>query len=119
MRQTLLSFFRETRASTKSREFICGYKAWIQTIGGDARWRALGKSPSSVACQQESCSRTGELGDAPFSLKVHCKDGQSTIEDLVWQDKRGQEAIRKGDWAAYGQEQKRVEEALRRLREGH
>src|SRR5207302_8324368 len=85
---TLLSFFRETRASTKSREFICGYKAWIQTIGGDARWRALGKSPSSVACQQESCSRTGELGDAPFSLKVHCKDGQSTIEDLVWQDKR-------------------------------
>ena len=25
---------------------------------------------------------------------------------------------RKGDWAAYGQEQKRIEEALRSLREG-
>jgi uncharacterized membrane protein (UPF0182 family) len=34
----------------------------------------------------------------------------------AWQ--RGQEALRKGDWATYGQEQKRVEEALRQLREG-
>jgi uncharacterized membrane protein (UPF0182 family) len=34
----------------------------------------------------------------------------------AWQ--RGQEALRKGDWAAYGQEQKRIEEALRALREG-
>jgi hypothetical protein len=34
----------------------------------------------------------------------------------AWQ--RGQEALRKGDWATYGQEQKRVEEALRALREG-
>jgi uncharacterized membrane protein (UPF0182 family) len=34
----------------------------------------------------------------------------------AWQ--RGQEALRKGDWATYGQEQKRIEEALRRLREG-
>ncbi len=29
----------------------------------------------------------------------------------------GQEALRKGDWATYGQEQKRIEEALRSLRE--
>ena len=34
----------------------------------------------------------------------------------AWQ--RGQEALRKGDWAAYGQEQKRVEEALRQLQGG-
>ncbi|HEX9749571.1 MAG TPA: UPF0182 family protein [Methylomirabilota bacterium] len=34
----------------------------------------------------------------------------------AWQ--RGQEALRKGDWATYGQEQKRIEEALRSLREG-
>jgi uncharacterized membrane protein (UPF0182 family) len=34
----------------------------------------------------------------------------------VWQ--RGQEALRRGDWAAYGQEQKRLEETLRALREG-
>jgi uncharacterized membrane protein (UPF0182 family) len=34
----------------------------------------------------------------------------------AWQ--RGQEALRRGDWATYGQEQKRVEEALRQLREG-
>jgi uncharacterized membrane protein (UPF0182 family) len=33
----------------------------------------------------------------------------------AWQ--RGQEALRKGDWATYGQEQKRIEEALRSLRE--
>ena len=33
----------------------------------------------------------------------------------AWQ--RGQEALRKGDWATYGQEQKRIEEALRALRE--
>jgi hypothetical protein len=34
----------------------------------------------------------------------------------AWQ--RAQEALRKGDWAAYGQEQKRVEDALRELRGG-
>ena len=34
----------------------------------------------------------------------------------AWQ--RGQEALRKGDWATYGVEQKRIEEALRQLREG-
>ncbi len=33
----------------------------------------------------------------------------------AWQ--RGQEALRKGDWATYGQEQKQIEEALRSLRE--
>ena len=33
----------------------------------------------------------------------------------AWQ--RGQEALRKGDWTSYGQEQKRLEEALRRLHE--
>ena len=33
----------------------------------------------------------------------------------AWQ--RGQEALRKGDWATYGQEQKRIEDALRSLRE--
>ena len=34
----------------------------------------------------------------------------------AWQ--KGQEALRRGDWAAYGEEQKRLEEALRQLREG-
>jgi len=33
----------------------------------------------------------------------------------AWQ--KGQEALRRGDWAAYGQEQKRLEETLRQLRE--
>jgi uncharacterized protein len=33
----------------------------------------------------------------------------------AWQ--KGQEALRRGDWAAYGQAQKQVEEALRQLRE--
>src|SRR5262249_61718522 len=31
----------------------------------------------------------------------------------AWQ--KGQDALRKGDWAVYGQEQRRVEEALREL----
>ncbi|OGK78712.1 MAG: hypothetical protein A2X52_18740 [Candidatus Rokubacteria bacterium GWC2_70_16] len=34
----------------------------------------------------------------------------------AWQ--KGQEALRRGDWTGYGQEQKRVEETLRQLREG-
>ena len=34
----------------------------------------------------------------------------------AWQ--RGQDALRKGDWATYGQEQKKIEEALRQLQEG-
>lgn len=34
----------------------------------------------------------------------------------AWQ--RGQDALRRGDWTVYGQEQKRLEEALRKLREG-
>jgi uncharacterized protein len=47
--------------------------------------------------------------------------GAAIIEGIqraweAWQ--RGQEALRKGDWAAYGQEQKRVEEALRQLQGG-
>ena len=33
----------------------------------------------------------------------------------AWQ--KAQEALRRGDWAAYGQEQKRLEEALRLLKE--
>jgi uncharacterized protein len=33
----------------------------------------------------------------------------------AWQ--KGQEALRRGDWAAYGQAQKQVEENLRQLRE--
>jgi uncharacterized membrane protein (UPF0182 family) len=37
----------------------------------------------------------------------------------AWEEwQRGQEALRKGDWATYGQEQKRVEEALRQLQGG-
>ena len=34
----------------------------------------------------------------------------------TWQ--KSQEALKRGDWTAYGQEQKRLEETLRRLREG-
>src|SRR4029453_6504418 len=34
----------------------------------------------------------------------------------AWQ--KSQEALRRGDWTVYGQEQKRLEEALRQLREG-
>ena len=47
---------------------------------------------------------------------------ESALRSLVqraweaWQ--KGQEALRRGDWTGYGQEQKRLEETLRQLREG-
>ena len=40
--------------------------------------------------------------------------GQTAWE--IWQ--RSQDALRRGDWATYGAEQKRLEEVLRSLNEG-
>jgi len=59
--------------------------------------------------------RPAERAPAPPSAGVAISAGVQRAWE-AWQ--RGQEALRRGDWAAYGQEQKRIEEALRTLREG-
>jgi uncharacterized membrane protein (UPF0182 family) len=66
---------------------------------------------------EEAAARPAERGQAPpppAASAAITAGVQQAWE--AWQ--RGQEALRKGDWATYGQEQKRIEEALRRLREG-
>jgi hypothetical protein len=43
-------------------------------------------------------------------------DGLRTVGQRAWEAfQRAQEALRRGDWAGYGQEQKRLEDALRQL----
>jgi uncharacterized membrane protein (UPF0182 family) len=45
--------------------------------------------------------------------------GLRALSQRAWEAwQKSQEALRRGDWTAYGQEQKRLEEALRQLREG-
>ncbi len=60
-------------------------------------------------------ARPGERAPAPPSPGAAISAGVQRAWE-AWQ--RGQEALRRGDWATYGQEQKRIEEALRQLREG-
>ncbi len=66
----------------------------------------------------------GEEGVQPRGAegsKPEASGASSTLGPLAqraweaWQ--KGQEALRRGDWAAYGQAQKQVEETLRQLRE--
>ena len=60
-------------------------------------------------------ARPAERVPAPPSLGAAVSAGVQRAWE-AWQ--RGQDALRRGDWAAYGQEQKRLEETLRALREG-
>ena len=54
-------------------------------------------------------------GPAPAAVDTAARAlGQRAWE--AWT--RSQDALRRGDWAGYGQEQKRLEELLRQLREG-
>ncbi|MGH7400536.1 MAG: UPF0182 family protein, partial [Candidatus Rokuibacteriota bacterium] len=64
---------------------------------------------------EEAARRPGERGAAAPALSATISAGVQRAWE-AWQ--RGQEALRKGDWTTYGQEQKHVEEALRQLREG-
>jgi hypothetical protein len=63
---------------------------------------------------EETAARAPERG-APAAPSAAIVGGVQRAWE-AWQ--RGQEALRRGDWATYGQEQKRLEEALRQLREG-
>ncbi len=70
--------------------------------------RVRGDEPAGRPAAERAASAPGSAPTAAITAGV-----QRAWE--AWQ--RGQEALRKGDWATYGQEQKRIEEALRSLRE--
>jgi uncharacterized membrane protein (UPF0182 family) len=77
---------------------------------------ALGRIFGARVRGDEVTARPAEraaVGPAPPAAAALSAGVQRAWE--AWQ--RAQEALRRGDWAAYGQEQKRVEEALRQLRE--
>ena len=66
---------------------------------------------------EDSAGRPVERG--PSAPSAAAGSTISTGIQRAWEAwQRGQEALRKGDWATYGQEQKKVEEALRQLQEG-
>jgi uncharacterized membrane protein (UPF0182 family) len=78
---------------------------------------ALGRIFGARVRGDEVAARPAERGPAAPGVPPVATLGAAVQRAWeAWQ--RGQEALRKGDWAAYGQEQKRVEEALRQLREG-
>jgi uncharacterized membrane protein (UPF0182 family) len=68
-----------------------------------------------VRGDEPAAARPAERAAAPPSPGATISAGVQRAWE-AWQ--RGQEALRRGDWAVYGQEQKRIEEALRQLREG-
>ena len=79
----------------------------IETARRDAGQRAPGRAAPGRPAERPAAT-PGSAPTAAITAGV-----QRAWE--AWQ--RGQEALRKGDWATYGQEQKRIEEALRSLRE--
>jgi uncharacterized membrane protein (UPF0182 family) len=68
-----------------------------------------------VRGDESAAARPAERAPGPPSPGAAISAGVQRAWE-AWQ--RGQEALRRGDWAVYGQEQKRIEEALRQLREG-
>jgi len=68
---------------------------------------------------QEEAARASDrpAGRGPVSAGAPTANITSAVQRAweAWQ--RGQDALRRGDWAAYGAEQKRLEEALRQLHE--
>jgi uncharacterized protein len=62
---------------------------------------------------------TGPRPAAPSAPTGAATDGiLAGLAQRAWEAwEKAQEALRRGDWAGYGQEQKRVEEALRQLKE--
>ena len=56
---------------------------------------------------------------AERGLAAPVREGTAALVARAWEAwTRGQEALRRGDWGAYGDAQRRLEEALRSLREG-
>jgi uncharacterized membrane protein (UPF0182 family) len=56
---------------------------------------------------------------APAAPTAAADAGLRLLSQRAWEAwQKSQEALRRGDWTVYGQEQKRLEETLRQLREG-
>jgi uncharacterized membrane protein (UPF0182 family) len=72
-----------------------------------------------AALQSIFGGRTGaSSGRAPESTASPPIEGLTGLVGQAWDAwSRGQDALRRGDWSAYGDAQRRLEEALRGLRE--
>jgi uncharacterized membrane protein (UPF0182 family) len=64
---------------------------------------------------EEEAPRPATTATAPVGTLGSTLVGEIQRAWETWQ--KGQEALKRGDWAAYGQEQKRLEETLRQLKE--
>ena len=79
--------------------------------------QALGRIFGTRVRGDESPRATLATPGAPAPAAADA--GLRLLSQRAWEAwQKSQEALRRGDWAAYGQEQKRLEEALRQLREG-
>jgi uncharacterized membrane protein (UPF0182 family) len=76
---------------------------------------ALGRIFGARVRGEEQTARAAERGPAAPGPGAAVAAGLQRAWE-AWQ--RGQDALRRGDWTAYGQAQKSLEEALRQLREG-
>jgi uncharacterized membrane protein (UPF0182 family) len=79
--------------------------------------QSLGRIFGGRVRGEEAPGRTEATpGTAPRAPELA---GLSAAVQRAWEAwQKSQEAVRRGDWTAYGQEQKRLEEALRQAREG-
>jgi hypothetical protein len=58
----------------------------------------------------------GRATERPASAAAGVDSGVASLIERAWDAwQKGQDALRRGDWALYGQEQKRLEESLRQL----
>jgi uncharacterized protein len=76
---------------------------------------ALGRIFGGRIRGDETAARTPERGPAAGAATDGALSGLIQRAWDAWQ--KAQEALRRGDWGTYGQEQKRLEETLRQLRE--
>ena len=81
--------------------------------------RALGRIFGARVRGDESPQTALATPGAPAPAPAAADTGLRLLSQRAWEAwQKSQEALRRGDWTAYGQEQKRLEEALRQLREG-
>ncbi len=76
---------------------------------------ALGRIFGARIRTDDGPARTPERGAAPGPAMDAALTGLIQRAWEAWQ--KAQDALRRGDWGTYGQEQKRLEETLRQLRE--
>jgi hypothetical protein len=71
-------------------------------------------APEDLRCEDRGGAAQRAEGDGKPALS----GALSGLAQRAWEAwQRGQDAIKRGDWTAYGQAQKQLEETLRQLRE--